>query len=777
MNDSTEHAELQVSGMTCVACAARIEKVLNRKEGVRATVNFATEKVFIDFDAQHNDVRALIAAIEKAGYRAHPLRDFGAEKAERAAAYRHERMQFAISLLLTAPLLLEMLAMFAGTHPMPPHGPAITLEVRDAAWQLLPQSAGFASNVSQPLLPLWLQWLLATPVQLWIGKRFYTGAWHSLRGGGANMDVLVALGTGAAYLLSCAVLLFNLTQPVYFEAGATIITLVLLGKLLEARAKGRASAALEALINLQPKLAHIERDGAALEISATEVKPGDIFLMRPGESAPVDGVILEGASSMDEAMLTGESLPQTKQPGDKVYAATLNQQGVLRCRALAVGAQTQLAAIIRLVEQAQGSKAPIQKLADTIAGIFVPVVLTIAVATLIVWWALGAGFAMALINAVSVLVIACPCALGLATPTAVVVATGRAAHAGILVKDAAALERAHKLAVLVVDKTGTLTAGKPNVTDLLPAPDCNEKQLLHTAASLAQNSTHPLSRALLEYARAQQVELARADSSSEHPGGGLQAEIGGANHLLGSPAFIAQSGIALDQAQVTALQQQGKSVIAVTRANTLLGIIAFADTLRPTSTAAVARLGAMGIRVVMLSGDNTATAQAIAQRAGITEFHAEVLPQDKAAQVQSLKSGGKLVGMVGDGINDAPALAAADVSFAMRSGSDIAIAAADITLMRNDLMGVADAIDLSRTTLGKIRQNLFFAFAYNVLGIPLAAAGMLNPVVAGAAMAMSSVSVVSNALLLKRWQPGTRLVDYRHGGMANERRNHGAEDV
>ena len=720
MPENIDHTELQITGMTCVACAARIEKVLNRMPEVSAAVNFATEKARIDFNPQSADVSALVAAIQRAGYDAHPMRDFAAEKEERAKAYRQERLQFIVSLLLTAPLLIEMGLMFIGQHSM---------------------------------LPVWLQWLLATPVQFWIGKRFYSGAWHSLRGGGANMDVLIALGTSAAYLLSCAMLLLHTGLPMYFEASATIITLVLLGKLLEARAKGKASAALEALINLQPKLAHVERDGVVLDVPATQVKAGDIFLVRPGESVPVDGMVLEGASSMDEAMLTGESLPQEKHADDKVYTATFNQHGLLKCRALAVGAQTQLAAIIRLVEQAQGSKAPIQKLADQISGVFVPVVLVIAAITFIIWWMLGSGFATALINAVSVLVIACPCALGLATPTAVVVATGRAALAGILVKDAAALEHAHKLSVLVVDKTGTLTEGKPKVTDLLPATGSEASELLKIAASMAQGSTHPLSRALLEYAQAQQVTLLKTGSFNELSGSGLNVEIDSENYSLGSPVFIASQNIALDDAQILNLQQQGKSVIGIARTNTLLGIIAFADTLRPSSTDAVSRLTAMGIRVVMLSGDNAATAQAIARQAGITEFRAEVLPQDKAAHVQSLKDEGKMVGMVGDGINDAPALAAADVSFAMKSGSDIAIEAADITLMRNDLMSVVDAISLSRTALKKIRQNLFFAFAYNVLGIPLAALGMLNPVIAGAAMAMSSVSVVSNALLLKRWQP------------------------
>ncbi|MDO8293144.1 MAG: heavy metal translocating P-type ATPase [Gallionella sp.] len=730
---ASTHVDLQISGMHCASCSARLEKVLNQLPEVAAAVNIATEKAHIDYNPKRTDLAALIKAIQGAGFDAHPLRDFAVEKQARIAAYRSEQWQFAIAVLLTLPLLVEMLLMFFGVHMM---------------------------------LPGWLQFALATPVQFWSGWRFYTGAWSSLKSGGSNMDVLVALGTSAAYLLSCAVLLFNLDQPIYFEASATLITLILLGKLLEARAKGKASGALEALINLQPKLAHIERNGVMQELAVEQMQAGDVFLVRPGESVPVDGVVLEGSSSMDEAMLTGESLPQDKQPGDKVYAATLNQHGLLKCRALAVGAHTQLAAIIRLVEQAQGSKAAIQKLADQISAVFVPVVLGIALLTFMAWWLLGGEFTVALINAVSVLVIACPCALGLATPTAIVVATGRAAQAGILVKDAAALERAHKLSVLVVDKTGTLTEGKPGVTDLLPASGISQDELLQTAALLAQGSTHPLSRALLDHAQARQIMPAQATGISEVSGHGLRAEIGGKHYLLGSPAFAAREGIAIDGQQILALQQQGKTVIALARITSplpqageglgerdgaLLGYIAFADQLRASSRAAVAQLAAMGIRVVMLSGDNHATAQAIAAQAGIAEFRAEVLPQDKAAQVQSFKTDGQLVGMAGDGINDAPALAAADVSFAMRSGSDIAIEAADITLMRNDLAGVADAISLSRATLRKIRQNLFFAFAYNVLGIPLAMLGMLSPVIAGAAMAMSSVSVVSNALLLKRW--------------------------
>lgn len=716
---ASAHIDLQISGMHCASCSARLEKVLNQLPEVAAAVNIATEKAHIDYNPRQTDLAALIKAVQGAGFDAHPLRDFAAEKQARLAAYRREQAQFAIAVLLTLPLLAEMLLMFFGVHAM---------------------------------MPGWLQFALATPVQFWSGRRFYTGAWSSLKSGGSNMDVLVALGTSAAYLLSCAVLLFNLDQPLYFEASAVLITLILLGKLLEARAKGKASGALEALINLQPKMAHVERGGVMQDLAVERMQAGDMFLVRPGESVPVDGMVLEGSSSLDEAMLTGESLPQGKQAGDKVYAATLNQHGLLKCRALAVGSHTQLAAIIRLVEQAQGSKAAIQKLADKISAVFVPFVLAIALLTLAAWWLLGGDFTVALINAVSVLVIACPCALGLATPTAIVVATGRAAQAGILVKDATALERAHKLSVLVVDKTGTLTEGKPGVTDLLPAPGISQDELLQTAALLAQGSTHPLSHALLDHARDRQIVPAQAAGIKEAPGHGLHAEIDGKHYLLGSPAFAMREGIAIDDQLILALQQQGKTVIALARNGALLGCIALADQLRAGSRAAVAQLAAMNVRVVMLSGDNQATAQAIAAQAGIAEFRAEVLPQDKAAAVQSFKTDGKLVGMAGDGINDAPALAAADVSFAMRSGSDIAIEAADLTLMRNDLASVADAISLSRATLRKIRQNLFFAFAYNVLGIPLAMLGMLSPVIAGAAMAMSSVSVVSNALLLKRWQ-------------------------
>lgn len=726
MSQVENHADLQIVGMRCASCSGRLEKALNQLPDVTAVVNLATEKASVTFDPTRTNVDALIKAVRDTGFDAHVTRDFAAEKADRVKDFEKEKLRFFISVALITPMLLSMLLMFFEVH--------------------LP-------------IPTWVQWALATPVQFWIGARFYRGAWASVKHGSGNMDLLVALGTSAAYFLSVAIIVFDIHQPVYFESSAVLITLVLMGKLLEMQAKAKASSAIEKLIQLQPKIAHVERDGQILDVSAGQLRPDDIFIVRPGENVPVDGVVLEGTSSMDESMLTGESMPQTKNTNDKVYTATLNQQGVIKCRATAVGSHTQLAAVVRLVEQAQGSKAPIQRMADKISGIFVPVVLVLAALTFFVWLKVDGDFSYALINAISVLVIACPCALGLATPVTIVVASGLAAREGILVKDAAALERAHKLSVLVLDKTGTLTEGKPALTDLRPSAASSVGELSRIAASLAQHSTHPLSVAVMDYAQAHATMPLQTSDFEETPGGGLRAKLDGGAYLLGSPTFISQQGVALDDGSVLAMQKQGKSVIAVAREQVLLGYIAFADKIRPSSRVAVARLTEMGIRVVMLSGDNQATAQAIADQAGIKEFIAEVSPQDKARYVDSLKKEKTLVGMVGDGINDAPALAAADVSFAMKNGSDIAIEAADITLMRNDLNSVADAIDLSHVTLSKIRQNLFFAFAYNVLGIPLAALGLLNPMIAGGAMAMSSVSVVSNALLLKQWRPGEPVPD------------------
>lgn len=723
-----QSVQLQLHKMTCAACGGHIEKALNKLPGVSAQVNVATETAKVNYIPGLTTIEQLINAVENAGYGANEISDtsHAEEKMRRLAAYQAELKLFWLSAILTLPLVLQMGAMFTG-HDM-------------------------------DILPRWLQWLLATPVQFWIGKRFYIGAWHALRSGGANMDVLVALGTSMAYFFSAVVTALSLDQHVYFEASAAIITLVLLGKLMEARAKGRTSEAIEALIKLQPKTAHIERDGKIIEVSADSLQVGDIFIVRPGENLPVDGIVIEGSSSVDESMLTGESLPVNKQPESKVFAATINQQGLLKCRATSVGAHTQLAAIIHLVEEAQGSKAPIQRMADTISGIFVPVVVIISIFTLgITWWLTG-QFVTALIHAVAVLVIACPCALGLATPTAIMVGTGRGAQVGILVKNAAALEHAEKIQTIIVDKTGTLTEGRPEVTDIIPADSLSEQDFMQITASLEQGSEHPLARAVMDYAEKMNIALKPVTEFSAITGSGIKASLNDKQYLLGSPKFLTQHGVTLDEKKVTALQTEGKTVIAVAGITDdnprILGYLAIADRLRDTSIKAIERLQSMGIEVVMLTGDNAVTAAAIAKRTGITEYRADVLPQDKAEEVKKMKEKGKFTGMVGDGINDAPALAAADVSFAIGAGSDVAIEAADITLIRNDLMSVADAISLSRATLKKIRQNLFFAFVYNTLGIPLAAVGMLNPVIAGAAMAMSSVSVVSNSLLLKRWQAG-----------------------
>ena len=724
-------AEFQVYGMTCVACATRIEKSLNKLEGVEATVNFASETARVRYVPGLATPELLMGAIRKAGYDASERVEASAEeeKARRAAAYHAELRLFWISAALSLPLLLQMFSMFGQSHA--------------------------------ELLPRWLQFALATPVQFWIGRRFYVGGYKALRGGGANMDVLVALGTSMAYGLSAVVTLFGLQhQHVYFEASAVIITLVLMGKLLEARAKLGTSAAIEALIRLQPKTARVERDGALVEIAVASMQKGDIFVVRSGESIPVDGLVASGESGVDESMLTGESLPVGKRTGDKVYAGTLNQQGLLRCQAEGVGAATMLAGIIRLVREAQGTKAPIQRLADQVAGVFVPVVVTISAATFALWWGIGGELAPALVNAVAVLVIACPCALGLATPTAIMVGTGRGAQVGVLVKNAVALEQAEKIRTLIVDKTGTLTEGKPVVTDVVVAAGFSEQDLIVAAASLESGSAHPLAHAVLEYAKQQGIAPAPMRDFSSVTGKGVQAVLdvsalgGEQTLLLGAPEFLSESGLSVDAAAMRPLVEQGKTVIAVGGAGRVLGYLAIADKLRESSKEAVGKLRGMGIDVVMLTGDNAETAKAIAEAAGVANYKAQVLPGDKAAAVAEFKSAGQVVGMVGDGVNDAPALAAADVSFAIGAGSDVAIEAADIALMRNDLLSVVDAISLSRATLKKIRQNLFFAFIYNVLGIPLAAAGMLNPVIAGAAMALSSVSVVSNSLLLRRWRRG-----------------------
>lgn len=735
---ATESLELAIGGMTCAACSTRLEKVLNRLPGVQASVNLATERATLRFAPGALTLAQATAAVERAGFQASDARQLAreAERARHQAEWRVELRHFWIAAVLSLPLAAQMPAMF-GLWP--------------------------GGEVHHDLVPRWLQLLLATPVQFWIGARFYRGAWASLRGGGANMDVLVALGTSMAYFYSLVVTLANRHDlHVYFEASAMIITLVLLGKLMEARAKARTTAALDALLRLQPKMARVEREGELVEVPVESLQPGDLFVLRPGDAVPVDGVVEQGESAVNEAMLTGESLPIDKQAGDTVFAATLNGNGLLRCRATGVGAQTLLAGIIRLVEQAQGSKAPVQRLADRIAAVFVPVVVAIALLTFAGWWLASGDFQQALINAVAVLVIACPCALGLATPTAIMVGTGQGARAGMLVKNAEALELAERIGVLAVDKTGTLTEGLPAVTDVVPAADWTRERLLAVAAALEQGSGHPIATAIVAAARADAIDLPATEAVNAVGGMGIEGRIRGEAGvqavLLGSPRFLLERGIGLAEAVSDDLAAAGKTLVAVAVDGVFAGLIGVADRVREDSAAAVARLQAKGVRVVMLTGDHPATAEAIARHTGITDWRAGVLPGDKAAAVEALRQAGDdkplRVGMAGDGINDAPALAAADVSFAIGVGADVAVEAADITLVRNSLHGVADAIDLSRATLSKIRQNLFFAFIYNVLGIPLAAAGMLNPVIAGAAMAMSSVSVVSNSLLLRRWRAG-----------------------
>jgi len=715
--------DLPVSGMTCAACATRIEKVLNRLPDVHAAVNFATEIARIEYPAQLSP-EDLITVIRKAGYDAYvPVGNDTSRNERRDAQHQQDRRLFMISALLSLPFLALMTTMLTG--------------------------------IGHHWLPGWAQWLLATPVQFWVGARFYTGALHALRGGGANMDVLVALGTGIAYLFSAAVVALGLDHHLYFEASVSIITLVFLGKLLESRAKARASAAIEELIKLQPQQAWIERDGQWAELPVAAIQVNDVFQLRPGASVPVDGVVVEGQSSIDEALLTGESLPVSKRPGDKVYTGTLNAQGVLRCRATGVGSDTALARIVQLVSDAQGSKAPIQRLADVIAGVFVPVVVVIALFTFAGWWWFTGSFAASIVPAVAVLVIACPCALGLATPTAIMVGSGTGARAGVLIKNAEALEHTGQLDILIVDKTGTLTQGAPAVTDIVTLESGDQRELLRIAAAIESGSEHPLARAVVTRGRAEQLTPPAVTQFEAVTGKGVRAMVEGGLALLGSPDFLIDNGFTIDTAVSGALEAQGKTVIALAHQGRLLGLIAIADPLRPTSAAAVAALKKQGIRVIMLTGDNALAAAYIAHAAGIDHFESRLLPEHKAQFIDRLRKEGHRVGMIGDGVNDAPALASADVSLAIGAGSDVAVHAADITLMRSDLIGAVNAVSLSRATLRKIRQNLFFAFIYNVLGIPLAAAGLLNPVIAGAAMAMSSVSVVSNSLLLRRWKPHT----------------------
>jgi Cu+-exporting ATPase len=714
---------LQIDGMTCASCAGRVEKALRQVAGVTdAQVNLATETAQVRVAARDGAADALIAAVEKAGYQAR----VAADGATAPSSSRAQGTALVLSAILSLPLVLPMAGALFGVD-----------------W----------------MLNGWLQWALATPVQFVFGARFYRAGWAALRARTGNMDLLVALGTSAAYGLSVYQLLSHGAHAMahlYFEASAAVVTLVLLGKWLETRAKRRTTQAIQALNALRPDVARVRRNGVDSEVPVSSVKPGDVVIVRPGERVAVDGLVLEGASEVDESLITGESLPVAKREGDSVTGGSVNAQGLLIVRTTAVGAESTLARIVRLVESAQAKKAPVQRLVDRVSAVFVPVVIGIALLTLL-GWGFGTGrWEAALLNAVAVLVIACPCALGLATPTAVMAGTGAAARRGILIQDAEALELAHGVTVVAFDKTGTLTQGKPELV-ACEALDGDARSLLSLSAAVQAQSEHPLGRAVMAAARRQGIDVPAAMDIRAVAGRGMTAMVAQRQLALGSSRHMAELTVDLSawQTRADALQAEGRTVswlADVTDGPRLLGLLAFGDTLKPNAAAAVRSLERAGIRCVLLTGDNLGSANHVARQLGIATVHAEVLPQDKADVIAALKAQGERVAMVGDGINDAPALAAADVGIAMSTGTDVAMHASGITLMRGDPTLVADAIDMSRRTWNKIRQNLFWAFVYNVVGVPLAALGLLNPVIAGAAMALSSVSVVANALTLGRWR-------------------------
>jgi Cu+-exporting ATPase len=728
-----ETVALAIVGMTCASCVGRVERALRQVPGVlEAEVNLATEQARVTRLRSGDRDGALLQAVQDAGYQAHAIAASGTD----AAPVRHgEGWKVAAAAVLSAPLALPMLGDLFGHHLM---------------------------------LPGWAQLLLATPVQFWLGARFYRAGWSALRAGTGNMDLLVALGTSAAYGLSLFLLLAaGAAMPhLYFESSAVVITLVLLGKWLEARAKRQTTEAIRALNALRPETAHLLRDGVETDRPVAELMVGDVVRVRPGERVPVDGVVTEGRSHADESLITGESLPVAKQTGDAVTGGAINAEGLLQVRTTAVGTETMLARIVRLVETAQARKAPIQRLVDRVSAVFVPVVIGAALLTLLGWGLATGHWTTGVLNAVAVLVIACPCALGLATPAAIMVGTGVAARHGILIKDATALELAHAVRTVAFDKTGTLTEGRATLVEALPAADSglNREAFVMLAAALQAGSEHPLARAVLA---ASTAPLPPAHDVHALPGRGLAGTVEQRALQLGSTRLMDEIGVPRGalEARADALQAQGRGVswLAEVPADgppRLLGLLAFGDTIKPGARQAVAQLQALGVHTVMISGDNAGSANAVGQSLRIDDVRAKVLPGQKVDVIEALKREGRgKVAMVGDGINDAPALSAADVGMAMAgadgqaSGSDAAMQAAGITLLRGDLALVAQALDISRRTTAKIRQNLFWAFVYNVVGIPLAAFGWLNPVVAGAAMALSSVSVISNALLLRRWQP------------------------
>jgi Cu+-exporting ATPase len=719
--------DLNIADMTCASCVGRVERALRAVPGVEdAQVNLATERAAVTVQRGAVDAAALADAVSRAGYAATLVpADEAAVSAEAGHAdFWSGPWPVAISAALSVPLVAPMVLAWFGIHAM---------------------------------LPGWVQWLLATPVQFVFGWRFYKAGWKAVRAGAGNMDLLVALGTSAAYGLSLwqMAMAHDVMPHLYFESAAVVITLVRLGKWLETRAKRQTAAAIRALAALRPDTAQVRRHGVEATVPLAAVRVGDEVIVRPGERIPVDAEVIEGSSHVDESMLTGESVPVPKRAGDRLTGGAINAEGLLVARTVAVGAETVLARIIRMVEHAQAAKAPIQRLVDQVSAVFVPVVLALAAATLLGWGLVGGDWTAAMLNAVAVLVIACPCALGLATPTAIMAGTGAGARAGILIKDAEALEVAHRVSVVAFDKTGTLTVGKPDVVALI-ATDGDEAALLARLAALQFGSEHPLARAVLAAAAARGIAPLPASEVRALPGRGIAGVVDGQPLQLGSEALRASlhADAGPLQAEAERLRAEGRTVSWLMADGRVAGLVAFGDAVKPGAAPAIARLRAAGIRTVMLTGDNPGAAAQVARALGLDEFQAEVLPEDKAARVTALKrDGAAVVAMIGDGINDAPALAAADVGIAMSTGTDVAMHAAGITLMRGDPALVADALAVSHRTVRKIRQNLFWAFIYNVIGIPLAAAGLLNPVVAGAAMAFSSVSVVGNALLLRRWHP------------------------
>ena len=722
-----EALRLRIEGMTCASCVGRVEKALAGVPGVLAvTVNLATETAEVTAIKGIVSPAALLDAVTAAGYGAKPLQDDTKSAAVESA--RRDWWPIAVAAALSLPLTLPMVSVLFGEH-----------------W----------------MLNGWLQLALATPVQFWLGARFYRAGYKALKARTGNMDLLVALGTSAAFGLSLYQLLRHGAHApqLYFEAAAVVITLVLLGKWLEARAKRQTTAAIRALNALRPETARVRRGDAEIELPLDQIALGDLAVVRPGERIPVDGEVVSGASHVDESLITGESLPVAKHVGDRVIGGAINAEGALVVRTHAVGAESALARIVRLVESAQAKKAPIQRLVDRVSAVFVPIVIAIALFTVLGWGFTTGDWERAILNAVAVLVIACPCALGLATPAAIMAGTGVAARHGILIKDAEALEVAHAVRAVAFDKTGTLTEGRPQVVAIEPVAASERNALLQLAATLQSGSEHPLAKATVEAARAEDLPLASPQDLQALPGKGLRARVDGEVVQLGSTRLMQELGIdtaALAQ-RADALQQEGRTVSWLARGETpatLMGLIAFGDTIKPTARAAIAALHARGIKTMLITGDNAGSARAVAAALGIDTVRAEVLPADKARAVDAFKRAHTKVAMVGDGINDAPALAAADVGIAMSSGTDVAMHAAGVTLMRGDPALVDAAIGISRRTYSKIRQNLFWAFVYNLLGIPLAALGFLSPVIAGAAMAFSSVSVVTNALLLRRWRPG-----------------------